>query len=74
MPLDDYMPFQYSDEYMAARRKKIDVIGTMLEEVVIRDPYKALNSQQNLPSTFINQKLYGKGTKDDPVNNINLVK
>ena len=60
-------------EVKERRRLKLDAIGTLLEKVIISDPYKAPNSQQSIPTTFINQKLYGKGTKDDPVNNMKLV-
>ena len=49
------------------RRKKIDAIGTLLEKAVIREPYFPLNKDQNMPGIFVNTKLYGKSTEDDPV-------
>ena len=39
------LPIHANPEYIAARRNKIEAIGTLLEKVVINDPYKALNCQ-----------------------------
>ena len=53
---------------------KLNAIGTLLEKAVINDPYKSPNTYQCVPLVFGNQKLYGKRTEDDPINNINVVK
>ena len=62
------------DEHVAHRRDKLSAIGTLLEKAVIADPYIAPNSRQCIPKVFVNRKLYGQSTADDPVNNIALVK
>ena len=59
---------------MNQRKSKLDSIATLLEKALVVDPYRAPNSQQCIPSVFINQKLYGKATKDDPVNNTDFRK
>ena len=50
------------------RKDKLSAIGTLLEKAVIKDPYKPINAEQALPVIFVNQKLYGKATEDDPAN------
>ena len=44
VPLEE-LPIHANQEYITARRNKIEAIGTLLEKVVINDPYKALNCQ-----------------------------
>ena len=66
--------FIANDQKVGERRSKLDAIGTLLEKAVIANPYKAPNSQQCVPSVFVNTKLYGKATQDDPANNLNLLK
>ena len=56
------------------RKSKLDAIGTLLEKAVVTDPYRAPNAYVNIPTVFVNQKLYGKATHDDPVNSMKLVK
>lgn len=63
-----------NEQQKRQRKGKLDAIGTLLEKAVVNDPYKAPNSYQCVPTVFINQKLYGKATEDDPINNINVVK
>ena len=62
------------EDDLLERKRKLQSIGIFLEKTVIRDPYLAPNSQQCIPTVFINQKLYGKATHEDPINNIELVK
>ena len=63
-----------TEDKIKATKGKLEAIGTLLEKAIIRDPYKAPNSQQPVPQVFINQKLYGKATRDDPANNIDLAR
>ena len=46
----------------------------MLTKATVQNPYNPPNSYQAIPAIFINQKMYGKSTNDDPVNNINVVR
>ena len=68
------MMVSLGDDKLKARKSKLEAIGTLLEKAVVRDPYKAPNCQQPVPHVFINQKLYGKSTLDDPANNIDLAR
>lgn len=63
-----------SDKQNKERKSKLDTIGTLLEKAIIHNPFKSPNTYQSVPAVFINQKLYGKATQDDPVNNIELVR
>ena len=44
----------------------MDAIGTMLEKAVVKDSHWPMNSEQALPFIFVNHKLYGMSTEDDP--------
>ena len=56
------------------RRDKLVAIGTMLEKATVIDSHIAPNSRMPIPQVFVNRKIYGKATKDDPANNIELAK
>ena len=65
----DDLPLQVNlNDDRKDRKSKLSAIGTLLEKAVIKDPYRPLNGEQALPVIFVNQKLYGKATEDDPAN------
>lgn len=66
--LDDLPLAVDLDDDRQARKDKLSAIGTLLEKAVIKDPFRPLNAEQALPVIFVNQKLYGKATEDDPAN------
>lgn len=59
MPLTVEVNMEELEKKTAERTVRLNAIGTMLEKAVIKEPYKPINSDQQLPAIFVNDKLFG---------------